>query len=348
MDRKIKVKNVYYVSMVYNLLVEDKLKVSIFEIQHMLQWGTPYDLEIYNDWSKYFNNILLEQPNYTDTNDTTLILPMAGAGSRFSIKGYTNPKPLLNVCGFPMIVQAVNCLPDTSNKIFVCLEEHLNKYNIQNILEENYKNSNVLSINKITEGQACTTEIGITTSNLELNKPILISACDNGVYYNKEKTIAYEDRFFFRRRWTERSLSVQEAMAKMIRKSSALIQVSNETGKEFAFSIVPLYVWENRVLLKGKGMLKVGERQALSKDWEGALQSWMRIYENSSKRKERAKAAHNIAFAYEVLGDLKTAQNYASKAYVEGGKKASLEYSSILDQLIRQQDKIKEQMKNFE
>ena len=168
------------------------------------------------------------------------------------------------------------------------------------------------------------------------------------VYYNKEKTIAYEDRFYFKRRWTERSLSAQEAISKMIRKSSALIQVSNETGKEFAFSIVPLYVWENRVLLKGKGMLKVGERQALSKDWEGALQSWMRVYENSVKRKERAKAAHNMAFAYEVLGDLKTAQNYASKAYVEGGKKASLEYSTILDKLIRQQDKIKEQMKNFE
>jgi hypothetical protein len=168
------------------------------------------------------------------------------------------------------------------------------------------------------------------------------------VYYNKEKTIAYEDRFYFKRRWTERSMSAQEAISKMIRKSAALIQVSNETGKEFAFSIVPLYVWENRVLLKGKGMLKVGERQALSKDWEGALQSWMRVYENSIKRKERAKAAHNIAFAYEVLGDLKTAQNYASKAYVEGGKKASLEYSSILDKLIRQQDKIKEQMKNFE
>ena len=168
------------------------------------------------------------------------------------------------------------------------------------------------------------------------------------VYYNQEKTIAYEDRFYFKRNWTERSMSSQEALSKMVRKSSALIQVSNETGKEFAHSIVPLYVWENRVLLKGNGMLKVGERQALSKDWEGALQSWMRVYENSTKRKERAKAAHNIAFAYEVLGDIKTAQNYASKAYVEGGKKASLEYSSILDKLIRQQDKINEQMKNFE
>ena len=53
-----KVKNEYYVSMVYNLLVEDGLCVNIFEINHMLQWGTPYDLEVYNGWSRYFNNII--------------------------------------------------------------------------------------------------------------------------------------------------------------------------------------------------------------------------------------------------------------------------------------------------
>ena len=51
MDLKLKVKNEYYVSMVYNLLVNDKLKINIFEIEHMLQWGTPNDLEIYKDWS---------------------------------------------------------------------------------------------------------------------------------------------------------------------------------------------------------------------------------------------------------------------------------------------------------
>jgi hypothetical protein len=100
--------------------------------------------------------------------------------------------------------------------------------------------------------------------------------------------------------------------------------------------------------MKGKGFFKVAERQALSKDWEGALQTWTRIYDNSTSRKQRAKAAHNMAFAYEVQGDLLKAQVYISKAYVEKGKKASLEYSNILDNLIRQQDKIKEQMKNFE
>ena len=192
MDRKITVKNEYYVSMVYNLLVEDGLNVNIFEIENMLQWGTPYDLEIYNDWSKYFNNIIQNQEKIIDKINTTLILPMAGAGCRFSVRGYDKPKPLLDVCNAPMIVQAVNCLPETSNKVFICLEDHLKTYNIDNVLKSNYNECEVLSINKVTEGQACTCEIGINNSKMgfDLDKPILISACDNGVYYDVKK---YQD-----------------------------------------------------------------------------------------------------------------------------------------------------------
>jgi bifunctional N-acetylglucosamine-1-phosphate-uridyltransferase/glucosamine-1-phosphate-acetyltransferase GlmU-like protein len=187
MDRKMKVKNEYYVSMVYNLLVEDKLTVNIFEIEHMLQWGTPYDLEVYNDWSRYFNNIINKQEEFVDNNNTTLILPMAGAGSRFSVKGYQNPKPLLDVSGDYMIVQAVNCLPNTNEKVFICLQDHINSYDIKSILENKYNNCNVFSIDEITQGQACTSEIGINKSNMDLNKSILISACDNGVYYDIKK-----------------------------------------------------------------------------------------------------------------------------------------------------------------
>jgi len=187
MEKKVKVKNEYYVSMVYNLLVQDGLKVSIFEIEHMLQWGTPYDLEIYNKWSTYFNNILLRQEKILDKHNITLILPMAGAGSRFHVRGYKNPKPLLDINGLPMIVQAVNCLPETTDKVFICLEQHIMKYNIDETLKKTFNNCHVFPINKVTEGQACTTEIGIKKSELDMEKSILISACDNGVYYNKEK-----------------------------------------------------------------------------------------------------------------------------------------------------------------
>ena len=187
MDRKVTVKNEYYVSMVYNLLTENGLNVNIFEIEHMLQWGTPYDLEVYNGWSRYFNNILLNQETCPDNNNATLILPMAGAGSRFSVKGYKQPKPLLDVCGLPMIVQAVNCLPNTTNKVFICLNKHIENYNVKETLESTFDNCAVFSIDNITEGQACTTEIGINKYNLSMDLPILVSACDNGVYYNKEK-----------------------------------------------------------------------------------------------------------------------------------------------------------------
>jgi len=191
MNMKETINNEYYVSMVYNLLVLDNLKVNIFEINNMLQWGTPYDLEIYNNWSNYFNNITKIQNNYEDKLETTLILPMAGAGSRFLKKGYKTPKPLIDVNNKPMVIQAVNCLPKTHSKVFICQEEHLLLYSLRETIKKYYHNSSIISINKLTEGQACTCDIGIKQSilksSLDLNNPILISACDNGVYYDKEK-----------------------------------------------------------------------------------------------------------------------------------------------------------------
>ena len=183
----IKVNNEYYVSMVYNLLVNDGLSVNIFEIDNMLQWGTPYDLENYKDWSKYFSNIIKEQPSFIDKHDTTLILPMAGAGSRFTQKNYKNPKPLIPVNGSPMIIQAVKCLPQTSQKIFICLEKHIEQYAIDKLLLDKYSNTIIEPINEITQGQACTCEIGINKHLVGEDNSILISACDNGVYYNTEK-----------------------------------------------------------------------------------------------------------------------------------------------------------------
>ena len=186
-EKDIKVNNEYYTSMVYNLLLEDGLKVNIFEIENMLQWGTPYDLEIYKSWSSFFSKIMKHQKELINLKDITTILPMAGKGSRFSEKGYILPKPLLHVNNKPMIVEAVNCLPKSNNIIFICLKEHLDNSNIRNTLESYYPNCQIIEIDKVTEGQACTCEIGINKGHLDLEKPILISACDNGVYYNLEE-----------------------------------------------------------------------------------------------------------------------------------------------------------------
>ena len=112
---------------------------------------------------------------------------MAGAGSRFRLQGYNLPKPLLPVEGNTMVVQAVKCLPPASQSIFICLNEHLCEYPIEQTLLSNFLNTKVLEINHVTEGQACTCEIGISQCNINSDAPLLISACDNGAYYNVEK-----------------------------------------------------------------------------------------------------------------------------------------------------------------
>jgi NDP-sugar pyrophosphorylase family protein len=173
----------FYVSLVYNLLVEDKLNVGIFEIKKMLQWGTPYDLEIYKSWSKYFNS---SQKTLQD-NFSTLILPMAGYGSRFSEQNYLLPKPFLEINKKPMFIQAIDCLPKTKEAMFICLNEHLSKYDIKTPLTDIYQKYKILGINNVTLGQAITCKLGIEEYNLNPNTPIMISACDNGVTYNVEK-----------------------------------------------------------------------------------------------------------------------------------------------------------------
>ena len=186
-DLDININGEYYVSLLYNLLVNDGLKVGIFEIENMLQWGTPYDLENYKGWSKYFSNINLPQIKIKNPPNTTLILPMAGKGSRFTEEGYNLPKPLLDVDGLPMILQAVDCLPESDNNVFICLQDHIDDFGIDKTLKNHFLNTEVISINETTEGQACTCEIGIEETNINLENPILISACDNGVFYDRKK-----------------------------------------------------------------------------------------------------------------------------------------------------------------
>lgn len=185
-DLNINVNGEFYVSLVYNLLIRDGLKINIFEIENMLQWGTPYDLEIYKGWSDYFTNITKPQEKIYD-KETTLILPMSGKGSRFSEKGYQLPKPFLGVDGKPMFINAVECLPQSGDNVFICLKEHLEKYDINNQIKKIYDKFKVIDIENTTSGQACSCEIGIKESNLSLDNPILISACDNGVYYDTKK-----------------------------------------------------------------------------------------------------------------------------------------------------------------
>lgn len=186
---KININGEYYVSLVYNLMIQDGLRSKIYEIEKMLQWGTPYDLAIYQSWSDLFTK-LKNPPIIAPRQDFTLVLPMAGKGERFCKEGYTVPKPFIPVDNVPMVIRAINCLPLHKNAVFICLQEH--KKEIEREQESTvlpYYVARVHYIDSVTEGQACTCEIGIRKDGINENTSILISACDNGALYNQQKFI---------------------------------------------------------------------------------------------------------------------------------------------------------------
>lgn len=87
-----------------------------------------------------------------------IVIPMAGAGSRFSIAGYEDPKPLIKIHDMPMINLVIrNLAPDQVHRfIFICQNKHIKQYDLTNKLTKWSLNSIVIGIDGLTEGAACT------------------------------------------------------------------------------------------------------------------------------------------------------------------------------------------------
>jgi HAD superfamily hydrolase (TIGR01509 family) len=85
-----------------------------------------------------------------------VLIPMAGAGSRFAQAGYTFPKPLIQVKDKPMIQLVVENLGLDANYIFIVQKEHREKYNLDTMLNLISPGCKVIEVDGITEGAACT------------------------------------------------------------------------------------------------------------------------------------------------------------------------------------------------
>lgn len=94
-EKDININGEFYVSMVYNEMIRDGLKVTSFnDIHHFLQLGTPKDYEYFVNQKEKFdklNNIV------HNNNEITQVMLMAGRSERFIREGYDTPKPFLNV-----------------------------------------------------------------------------------------------------------------------------------------------------------------------------------------------------------------------------------------------------------
>src|ERR1700750_2013070 len=88
----------------------------------------------------------------------TVVIPIAGRGSRFADVGYELPKPLLPVHGVPMIEVVVRNLSprEASRFVFICLREHFEEYGVVPALREVAPGCEIVTVDQVTEGAACT------------------------------------------------------------------------------------------------------------------------------------------------------------------------------------------------
>ncbi|WP_410211951.1 glycosyltransferase family 2 protein [Aquirhabdus sp.] len=87
-----------------------------------------------------------------------IVIPMAGAGSRFAKAGYLDPKPLIPVHGVPMIKVVIdNLRPKQDHRfIFICQRKHVLEYQLIEKLKTWAPNCEIVQLDGITEGAACT------------------------------------------------------------------------------------------------------------------------------------------------------------------------------------------------
>jgi len=142
-------------------------------------------------WEKI--NTRLQNMNSQMTNNTipwkdsrlNVLVPMAGAGSRFAQQGYTFPKPLIEVNGKPMIQVVVENLNIEAHYIFIVQQSHYEKYNLKYLLNLIAPGCDIVQVDGVTEGAACSTLLAKDYINNDA--PLVMANSDQYVEWNSNE-----------------------------------------------------------------------------------------------------------------------------------------------------------------
>ena len=122
-----------------------------------------------------------------ESKTMNVLIPMAGRGSRFATQGYTFPKPLIDVKGKPMIQVVTENLNIKANYTFIVQKEHYEKYSLQHLLNLIAPNCNIVQVDGITEGAACTTLLA--KEFIDNDEPLLMANSDQFVEWDSNETL---------------------------------------------------------------------------------------------------------------------------------------------------------------
>jgi len=133
----------------YGLLAASRSNSQVLRVKN------PNEVTYDNIMNSIQKNEKMNTPKWKDKKLNVLI-PMAGAGSRFEQAGYTFPKPLIEVRNKPMIQVVIENLNIDANYIYVVQKKHREKYNLDTLLNLLTPGCVIVEVDGVTEGAACT------------------------------------------------------------------------------------------------------------------------------------------------------------------------------------------------
>ena len=159
---------------------------------HILKIKNSKDVTLSNINSKIMELDSSNKKEIWDGNKNwTILIPMAGKGSRFANADYVFPKPLIEVNQKPMIQIVVENLGINAHFVYIVQKSHYENYNLKYLLNLITPNCDIVQVDGITEGAACTTLLAKDLINND--KHLLIANSDqfmewdaNRFYYSVE------------------------------------------------------------------------------------------------------------------------------------------------------------------
>jgi HAD superfamily hydrolase (TIGR01509 family) len=165
----------------YGLLAASRAKAHILRVANSKE--VTYT-NILNKLTEIENGYVMKSPAWRDEKLNVLI-PMAGAGSRFEQAGYTFPKPLIDVKGKPMIQVVIENLNIKANYIFIVQKSHREKYNLDTLLNLITPGCKIVEVEGVTEGAAVTALMA--KEHIDNDAPLFFANSDQFVEWDSNE-----------------------------------------------------------------------------------------------------------------------------------------------------------------
>jgi len=165
----------------YGLLAAARSKSHILRVKNTTQVTRD---RIYKKLNQINTGQIMKTLKWHD-EELNILIPMAGAGSRFEKAGYTFPKPLIDVKNKPMIQVVVENLNIKANYIYIVQKSHRKKYNLDTLLNLITPNCKVIEVDGITEGAACTALLA--KEYIDNDKPLFFANSDQFVEWDSNE-----------------------------------------------------------------------------------------------------------------------------------------------------------------